>query len=214
MADAISISHSISTASDQELSRPATAVARTVSDILSPAVMAIPCLLLGVWASDVPGTYRFALLYFFVAVPLPVLYVLWMVKSGRVTDFHLPERRDRIGPFVLSILSGVAATALLIYFGAPTIFVAPVVTAQTQTLALLLVTLAWQISIHTATTAGLVTFAILALGSEASILALLVPLVAWARIYLKRHTVAQTVAGACLGCLAFTTLFALRGIVW
>jgi hypothetical protein len=36
----------------------------------------------------------------------------------------------------------------------------------------------------------------------------------WARLNLKRHTLAQTVAGAALGCAAFSGLFLLHGIVW
>jgi membrane-associated phospholipid phosphatase len=191
-----------------------TVIARAVSDILSPAALSVPCMLLGVLASDVPGTYRFALLYFLVAIPLPVAYVLWLVKSGRVTDFHLPNRRDRTGPFLVSIAAALGAAALLYKFGAPAIFLAPVVMGLLQTAALFLITLAWQISIHTATTTALVTFAVLALGSSASILAFLVPLVMWARIYLGRHTPAQAVAGSLLGCGSFAALFALRGIVW
>jgi membrane-associated phospholipid phosphatase len=216
MADAFTLSGSTTSISDDsaQWSRRAAVFARSVSDLLSPAAMAIPCLLLGVLASDVSGTYLFALLYFAVAVPVPVMYVLWLVKSGRVDDFHLPDRRDRTGPFAISIAGAVGAAALLYYLGAPTVFLAPVLTALVQTVLLFLITLRWQISIHTATAAGLVTFAILALGSGAAVLALLVPLVAWARVFLGRHTVAQTVAGAFLGCLSFTMLFALRGIVW
>ena len=191
-----------------------TVVARAVSDILSPAALSIPCMLLGVLASDVPGTYRFALLYFLVAIPVPVAYVMWLVKSGRVSDFHLPNRRDRTGPFLVSIAAALGAAALLYKFGAPAIFLAPVVMALVQTGALFLITLAWQISIHTATTTALVTFAVLALGSGASVLAFLVPLVMWARIYLGRHTPAQAVAGCLLGCGSFAALFALRGVVW
>jgi membrane-associated phospholipid phosphatase len=169
---------------------------------------------MGVAASDVPGTYRFALLYFLVAVPVPVAYVLWMLKSGRVTDFHLPDRRDRTMPFVISIAGALGAAVLLYFAGAPAVFLAPVVAALTQTLLLFLITLGWQISIHTATTTALVTFGVLAFGAAASVLAFLVPLVMWARLYLGRHTLAQTIAGACLGCASFSMLFALRGIVW
>jgi membrane-associated phospholipid phosphatase len=60
----------------------------------------------------------------------------------------------------------------------------------------------------------LVTFAALAFGGPALLLLLLVPLVMWARLYLGRHTVAQTLAGAALGSVIFTTMFALRGIIW
>ncbi|MBI3838239.1 MAG: hypothetical protein HY288_09945 [Planctomycetia bacterium] len=210
MTNALTLSRPIT----PDLSRRGVAIARTVSDVFSPAVLGIPCLALGVWASDVPGTYRYALLYFLVAVPLPVFYVMWLLKSGRVTDFHLPDRRDRTGPFAISLGSALCAVGLLFYFAAPTVFLVAILAAFTQTLLLFLITLLWQISIHTATTAGLVTFAILALGTEASFLALLVPLVAWARVYLGRHTLSQTVAGAMLGCLTFSTMFAVRGIVW
>jgi membrane-associated phospholipid phosphatase len=204
--------------SNAVLSRPASAhlalVARAVSDLSSPAVLSVPCILLGVAASDVPGTWPFALLYFVCAIPAPLVYLLWLVKTGRVTDFHLPKRSDRTGPFLAALASALAGVGFLFYFGAPAAFVAPVVTAFAQTLVLFLITLAWQISVHTATTAAVVTFAILGLGGAAVLAAPLVPLVIWARLYLRRHTMAQCIAGAALGCAAFATLFALRGIVW
>lgn len=210
MSDTLTFSGPIS----RDISRRTAAIARCVSDLLSPAVLGIPCLLLIVLASDVPGTYWFALQYFVVAIPLPVLYVLWLVKSGRVTDFHLPNRRDRTAPFLVTIACGLGAVLLLFYFQAPTTFLAPVLTALAQTILLFAITVFWQISIHAATTSGLVTFAILAMGPGASVLALLVPLVMWARVYLGRHTLTQTVVGACLGIVSFTTLFVLRGVVW
>jgi membrane-associated phospholipid phosphatase len=192
----------------------ATLVARSVSDLCSPAALALPCLLLGVWACDVPGTIWYALLYFAIAIPLPLAYVVWLVKSGRVRDFHLPNRRDRVGPFAVSLTAALGAVAALVYFGAPAGFLAPILAVFAQTFMLFLVTLAWQISIHTATTAGLATFAALALGGEAVLLAALVPLVAWARIHLGRHTPAQVTAGALLGCATFIALYALRGLAW
>ncbi|HTM56731.1 MAG TPA: phosphatase PAP2 family protein [Pirellulales bacterium] len=200
------------------ISRPFSAqlsvIARSVSDLFSPAALSVPCLLLGVLASDEPGTYRYAILYFLVGIPIPVAYVLWLLKSGRVSDFHLPDRRDRTGPFVVAIAGAVCAAILLAIAGAPTVFLAPVITSLLLTLALFLVTLKWQISIHSATTTALVTFAILALGPGAAVLALCIPLVIWARMYLGRHTLAQSLAGGCLGCATFMGLFALRGIVW
>ena len=194
--------------------RPFAAIARTISDLLSPPIMAIPGLALGVWASNAAGTYRYALLYFAMGVLAPVFYVLWLVKSGRVADFHLPNRRERVKPFAASLLFGVAGVALLVYLEAPAAFVGPLLALLLQTLVLFAITLAWQINIHTATVAGLVTFAVLAIGPFAWLLSLLVPLVAWARVYLGRHTVAQTLAGTAVGCMSFVALFALRGLIW
>ena len=191
-----------------------TMAARAISDIFSPAGLAIPCVLMGVLSCSEPGAYRFAILYSLIAIPLPVIYVIWLVKSGRVSDFHLPNRRDRYIPFAVSIGAATSALMLLVYYGAPPEFMAPVLAALVLTAVMFIVTLGWQISIHTSTTSGLVTFAALAFGGPALLLLLLVPLVMWARLYLGRHTVAQTLAGAALGSVVFTTMFALRGIIW
>jgi len=190
------------------------AVARIISDLFSPAVTGIPFLVLAVMGSALSGTYRFAVLYFLVAVPPPVIFVIWLVKTGRVIDFHLPARQERIGPFVVCLCSAACAILLICYLGAPREFVVAILAAFIQTFALFLVTLRWQISIHTATVAGLATFAILTLGNDALISLLLIPAVAWARIYLGRHTFVQTIAGALLGLLTFMAMFGLHGRMW
>ncbi len=189
-------------------------LARVISDLLSPAALAVPGLMLGVWASRVPGTFNYALLYFAVAIPIPFLYCVWLLKTGRITDIHLPNRKERIGPFAVASASAAGGVALLLLVGAPKEFVAPLIAALAQTLLLFAITLLWQISIHTSVSAGLATFAILGIGGAAVLFSLLVPVVMWARLYLKRHTFAQTVAGAALGCGAFTALFLLHGIAW
>jgi membrane-associated phospholipid phosphatase len=188
--------------------------ARAISDLFSPPVAAVPALAVGAWASQSRGTYWYALLYFCIAVLLPVVYVVWAIRTGRIADFHMSNRRERVAPFMVSLLCGLAAWILLIELGAPRDFVAPVLALLVQTLLLFLITLVWQVSVHTAVTASLVTFTCLVVGPSAVLLIGFVPLVAWARLYLGRHTVAQTVVGACVGCSCFAILFALRGIAW
>ena len=165
----------------RDFSDRATVLARLISDLFSPAALAVPCLLLGVYTCETKGAYLYALLYFLIAIPLPVAYVVWLMKSGRVTDFHLPDRRDRTVPFVIAIGCALGAAVVLYLLGAPADFLAPITAALVQTALLFLITLGWQISIHTSTTAGLVTFATLAVGGGAAFSALLLPLVAWAR---------------------------------
>jgi hypothetical protein len=199
---------------DRSTSRRTTLLARTISDVCSPAALSLPCLLLAVWNTHVPGTIWYALLYAAVAIPLPMLYVIWLVKSGRVCDFHLPNRHERTGPFAVALSCALFAVILLLAIGAPAALLAPIVAVFLQTLVLFLVTLLWQISIHTATSAGLATFVALAIGGGGLLTTLIVPIVAWARIHLGRHTLAQTIAGAALGCGTFLAMFALRGIAW
>ncbi len=201
-------------ATSEPISPRSTLLARTVSDVCSPAALSLPCLLLAVWYTNAPGTIWYALLYAAVAVPLPMLYVIWLVKTGRVCDFHLPNRHERTGPFAVALVCALLALTLLVACGAPTTLLAPIIAVFLQTFLLFLVTLMWQISIHTATTAGLATFVVIAIGGGGLLATLIVPLVAWARIHLGRHTLAQTIAGALLGCGTFIAMFALRGIAW
>jgi membrane-associated phospholipid phosphatase len=74
------------------------------------------------------------------------------------------------------------------------------------TLFLFLVNLRWKISIHTMGIAGPTTVLIFVFGYWGALLALLLPPVIWSRVYLKKHTVAQALAGAAVGFLltAFT----------
>ena len=189
-------------------------LARAISDMFSPPVAALPALCLGVWASHDRRTGWFALAYFLIAVGLPTLYVAWEVRMGRITDFHMSKRSERVGPFVVSLGCGMAAWILCWGLGAPKDFVAPVLALLLQTLVLFVITLFWQISVHTAVTASLVTFAFMVVGPLAASFFLLVPLVAWARVYLGRHTVPQTIVGALVGVSCFVVLFALHGTAW
>src|SRR4029079_9478341 len=131
-------------------SRTCASLARVISDTFSPPVLAVPGLLLGASFSGTPGIYSLALVYFLVGVVAPVMYVLWLVRIGSITDFHIPDRRDRRGPFLASLGCGILAVGLLAYLGAPATFIAPVIALLAETLILFLITLFWQVSIHTA----------------------------------------------------------------
>ncbi len=189
-------------------------VARVVSDTLNPAIVGIPFLIVGVVISEVSGAYRFATLYFLIAVPPPLCYVLWLVAKGRVTDLHLSERHQRAGPFIVSLCSALCGLLVLFILDTPTVLFVALFFAFVQTVLLFVITLAWKISIHTAAIAGLITFALMALGSTALPSIPLVPLVAWARIYLGRHTFMQTVAGGVVGYVTFAMMYSLHGIAW
>jgi membrane-associated phospholipid phosphatase len=199
---------------DLTLSTALANFARVISDVSSPPAIAILALAIGGWASHSPGIYRYALAYFCIAVLLPVVYVVWAIRAGRIGDFHLSNRRERVAPFVVSLVCGLSAWIVLIATGAPRGFAAFVLAMLFQTLLLFLITLVWQVSVHTAGAAGLVTFVCLVVGPAAMLLIGVVPLVAWSRLYLGRHTLAQAVVGALVGSSCFTILFALHGIAW
>ncbi len=189
-----------------------TRLARVITNLFSPPVLAAPLLALGVWLSHTPGTWRYAALYLVIAVLIPLLDLLWLVERGRISDWHLADRRHRRRPFAVSIACSTFALLLLVKLGAPPVFVALVRAALLQAVLLFLITLAWQVSIHSATMAALATLSVLALGTQATGVVILVPVVGWARVHLGRHTVAQVAAGTFVG--SGTLLVAMRGVLW
>jgi membrane-associated phospholipid phosphatase len=67
------------------------------------------------------------------------------------------------------------------------------------------VTLYWKISVHAAGAAGVATL-VTALVGVPAVVFLPVLLVAWSRLYLRRHTLSQVVAGGLLGAVVFAAL--------
>jgi membrane-associated phospholipid phosphatase len=197
-----------SAASGERLQR----LARLISNLLSPAALAVPALLLGVYASHEPGAWRFALLYVLVGVLVPLADLAWCLRTGRISDFHLSKRGERRRPFLVGTLATTAAVLLFHALGAPPVLMAMAQATLLQSVVLFAITLFWQISVHMATIASLVTFMLAAFGAEATPFVLLVPLVAWARLYLGRHNLPQVVAGTIVGVTAM--LVCLAGVLY
>jgi len=190
--------------------------ARVVSDVLCPPVLAIPAMILCMWLCGLNSTLPYAALYFMIAVIAPVAYVVYLVRTGQVQDFHLPERRERTRPFIASVVAASVAWFVLRYLQAPPLFTGLIAALIVQVAVLLVITLFWQISIHTASATGFVCFAMLATWSVVGIFTLawipLIPLVAWSRLHLKRHTMNQILMGCAVGGL--TIVFTTRGLLW
>jgi membrane-associated phospholipid phosphatase len=154
---------------------------------------------LAAWSVSAPEAWTWAGIYVLLAVVAPLLYLSWLVRRGVVTDFDVQVREQRVVPLAITLVCGQLAVLLLLFGDAPSILTTVAVALWFQTAVLFGVTLRWKISVHTATAAAV---AILAWSAGGTPLPLLigVPLVSWSRVRLGRHTVAQTVAGALLGC--------------
>jgi len=112
-------------------------------------------------------------------------------------------------------VAGVCAAtgyATLLYFKAPLMLVAAFASGLCAAVIFLVINLWWKISLHTAFATALVTVAVILYGWIAIITAVLVPLIAWARIELKHHSPAQVFVGALLAILIVFTTFHLFGL--
>lgn len=184
--------------------------ARVVSDIFSPpmvwAMVAIPIAQRD--AAVRADGWLWAGNYILFVCVVPVLYIIWLVKSGQVTDIHLKLRSQRLRPFVVSIAGASLAVITLRLMGASDVMMLFALFTLIQLVVIAAITLTWQISVHAMSISG----AAIALGALFTPLLLLaviplVILVGTARIKLNRHTPAQVYVGTLVGIITPVILF-------
>jgi hypothetical protein len=181
-------------------------IAGTVSGISSPfivvTVFALAIILVQPFSLE--SRLFWALEFLLFIVILPVAYVWNGVRTGRYTDFHLMVREQRTEPFLVSIVGGTLFLLLAIAAHFPQHLIALAWVLLINGVVFAIITHYWKISIHVAALTGSIVMVGALLCSQLFWLFLAVPLVAWARLYRKRHSLAQAmvaslvVAGATL----------------
>ncbi len=133
---------------------------------------------------------------------VPILFVVWLLQSGRITDINMTKQERRIPYFIAGVCAILAA--VIIYFGDGPRYLYHLTLLNIIALVSMgAVNLVWQISNH-ATSVAAATW-VAAFVFDRGLLAVLLPLaisVCIARLYLRRHTPSQILAGATLGTIA------------
>ena len=177
-------------------------LAYVISQIACPPVLAAVAMALLASTLSNPRAWRWAGLYVFLAILTPVLYLVWLLHRGRVSDLDVQLREQRMRPLIFTVACGAAAWLALLLGGAPTEMVIIAGGLWLQTTLIFGITLWWKISVHSAAAAGVATLVWSLAGTSLPLL-IGVPIIAWSRVRLRRHTVSQTIAGALLGLAIF-----------
>jgi len=181
-------------------------VARLISAIFSPPlIILLTALYIATTSSPRSAAWRVSG-YLVIAILFPVLYTLWLVQRGAISDFHINVHKERTKPMLIMLASTVAAWLFLLLtrsgYDILTVFAG---VAVLQFAFLLLITLRWKISGHTTAISSLCFLLLATQGSAGLPFLAAVPLVVWGRVYLRRHTLAQALAGVLAGVI-FTLL--------
>lgn len=188
--------------------------AHVVSIVFSPPLMILTAVALV--AAHLPSSAARGLAWLYVAfiLALPFACIGWLKRRGRVSDFDLSVRQERVVPMTVAWMGLIAAWVMLQWADAPPLLSAFALLQIVQGAIFLFVTLFWKISLHTTAVASLAALWWVINGQSPLLwaLLLLIPLVAWARLRLSRHTAAQTIAGTALGILACLTVWQIYGV--
>ncbi|MFI1677576.1 hypothetical protein [Streptomyces sp. NPDC020607] len=177
-------------------------VARRVTDGLDPKNVIIAVSLLTGLAQDHPLTgLAWGVEAIVFAAVIPVAYIKYGIKSGKWSDRHVGNRQRRLLLIPVIMASVSIGIGTMLWLDAPRQMLALVV-AMLATLAVLLpITAFWKISVHTSVAAGSLAILACAYGPMVWLAVPLVGVVAWSRVFLSAHTLAQTVAGGCVGAI-------------
>ena len=184
-------------------------VARLITEGLAPWVLvaALPPLL--AFAGDEAVVPRLAwslvIVTFCSLIPMGIL--VGALRRGKVTDHHVRVREQRPVPLLLGIGSVLVGLGLM-HFGAPRDLRALTWAMLAGLVVTTVITLVWKISVHAAVAAGTVVILVLVYGPVLHVVWVAALAVAWSRVRLGDHTVAQVLGGLPMGGVVAGTVFA------
>lgn len=133
----------------------------------------------------------------FLQVLLPILFLYFIVKHGRVSSWDLPKREERHHFLLFILLCSLVSIVLVYFFGSILLF-------RLSLSGLILVMLAiaitrfWKISLHASLNTAAAIVVNFLFNWELPFLYLLIPIVVWARYTLGRHTMGELMGGLLL----------------
>lgn len=158
-------------------------------------------------SSSVPQAFFFTILStLFIAVPV-LAYILIGQKFGFLDDPHIPQRRKRVGLYLVSTFGTLICLWVLIRLEAPIELLATILALLIATFIAAIINVFWKISIHTGGIVGAATVMTFLFWPYGLLTYLMAIVVGWSRITLKKHTLAQVLAGGLVAFVATVLTF-------
>jgi membrane-associated phospholipid phosphatase len=182
-------------------------LARSLSTIFNPflTAFALFVILADIGAKDTLDFWRLLFVStFFVSIG-PMLYVFWLNATDRISDLDMSVRVEREMVFSAFVIFDMVGAATLWLMHAPRLMIAAMLGYTVSTLIVQYITRYWKISTHAIGITAPLAALTLVYGRQPLPFMVLIPMVCWARVYLKAHTVAQVLAG--VGLAVATTAF-------
>ncbi len=188
-------------------------VASYISNIFSPPLVLIYGILISTYYIDASSRWVWATLFIMLFVLPPTLYVVSLLKKGQIKDFHMNVRNERVKPLLVMLINTLVGIGIFYALGTPKFFIVFTLCCLISVLLMFFITLSWKISGHGLAAGGLCVILITTMHEAAIPFTVIVPIIAWSRVKLCRHTVLQTIAGVILGFLTFGIPLYLTGLI-
>ena len=189
-------------------------IARYVSYILAPATISLPFILLVAFyqTQDKLSALIYACITLFFLSLGPLLYIIIGVRLGKLSDIDVSRRTQRFGPFIFGIVSAMIGWLILTLTNGPRNLQTVMIITIFSGFIMMVITLWWKISMHASSLGGVATMLTALYGAVMLPLFVLLVLVSWSRVVLRRHTVPQVIAGSLAGIVLSLIILKLRGV--
>ena len=190
-------------------------IAKLVSNILNPFLVSLVIILLLSFESTRSPLDALRWSAILVAISLVPVYsvMVYFSRTGRLGSRFIDVSKQRTKIYLLAGICALVGCIILIYLEAPLILLATFVAGLSATVIFMGINLWWKISLHAAFIAASITLLVILYGSIGTVTVMLLPLVAWARLELGHHSLAQVTIGALLAALIVVAVFYLFGLV-
>lgn len=129
---------------------------------------------------------------------LPMAIIVYWAKRIN-TDKDISNRQDRYIPLIIGIISYFIGFLISFSLHLDNFMTFLLLCYTVNTGVVLLITTKWKISVHTTGISGPIAALILLLGPFGAVFGMIYPIVIWARVLLKKHTLAQAICGGVQG---------------
>ncbi len=187
--------------------------AHLISLFISPPVIwAIWMLLIArQFSSSAFEATFFASLFALTICVLPMAFVAYMVKTGRISDMHMRYSHERYIPYSIAIVGCLLTELLYLRFGADPVLVVVALVTIIELTIILIGTFFSHISLHAMAMTSIISATTIIYGFNKSLIFLpALLLVILARLALRRHTLGQIIAGLLIG--LFTPFAVIAGL--
>jgi hypothetical protein len=189
-------------------------IARHVSNILAPATISLPFMLLVAFyqAQDKLSALIYACITLFFLSVGPLLYIVIGVRLGKLSDIDVSRRTQRVGPFIFGIVSVMIGWLALTLTNGPRNLQTVMIITALSGIIMMVITFWWKISMHASSLGGVATMLTALYGAVMLPLFVLLIFVSWSRVVLRRHTVPQVIAGSLAGIVLSLVILKIRGV--
>lgn len=182
--------------------------AQIISVLFHPFLLSLitPIILIGFYPGKVsyPDVWIFYPLIF---VGIVCLFTLYGVKTKLFSNFDITKRSERRPLYLFVILLSFIYVSILLFLNGPKSLLVLGVGILIGAVTFELINKKLKASVHVGVVSAFMCAVALLFGGIFFVLPLFIPVVAWSRIHMKRHTIGESIVGGIIGIFLTAVIF-------